>query len=167
MTRIFRAKQNLFFGIKKNDIFAYEKDVTYRLKGYVPGSNVILRDNDAMDFDLLNEISFFDELLPDKYKKDNIIMLSVTQGKIPAYTELKVLCMVDKKIRVEWQKLREEIVDKNIFHPEYYFFYNSKGITNREIVGRDARADNFRKCMGNYFKTAPECNLAVEKILAN
>ena len=64
----------------------------------------------------------------------------------------------------KYGKLEKEAVGIDVKLSETYWFINSSGKICSSEVGKDARADRWRKRVGNYFETEEECRKMYMKL---
>lgn len=130
-------------------------------------------------YDCANEKNFFEEILPPKYPVNSVIILRTQRNcqicdnkgnlryrsgsfTLPAYTELVIKGEIKKNtvlnLIVSFGKQGNHylVPEKEAYPADVYFYLSSTGIIHHSYVGRDLKAEEFRKLVGNYHKTKLE-----------
>jgi hypothetical protein len=167
--KTFKAKVNLPGGCNKGTIVFNGKYVETRK---------------VCPYDCENEKDFFEEILPPKYSVNSNIILKTQQSYqgcnivgettrrnflLPAFTEFTIVGEKKKNtilyVIVKNGEYYYLIPEKEIFPADIYFYLSSKGIIHCCYVGREPKADSYRKLVDNYHKTKPEAQIYKDKLM--
>jgi len=182
--KMYMATKDGFFGIKKNDLFAYDKD------------KILRRTTDAQPIDIDPEVEteFFKavEVPEGAYKAgDTVVAPKNLEGTVvtsnfpyttpnsrvkitlPAWTPLEVLGYVGVGIKPTKAEIvlrhagrTVRVLESKIRISETYFFINSKGDIHGTPVGRDYKADLWCRQNSNYYGSRELAEAAKDKVVA-
>ncbi len=96
--------------------------------------------------------------------KDTIIVVEIKGTKKSKYYKAVSKSLLAKSVIVRqgngpFLAMNEKILNLYI----KYYFVNSKGEIHEALVGKDKRADTFRKSIGNYHENKDKANTYIKK----
>lgn len=145
----------IYTTFKKNDVFMVDKDGKVFVNGILVDTGIerILNFNDKKYFKPMFMKFKVGDILRYKFRpKEGTKVYQVTDIN-PTHITLKEF----------FTKVSETVPNSPCYtdamqKAEIYYFISSKGIVQYDVTGKDVMADEYRKRIGNYFKTKEEAS---------